>query len=70
MVHGAKDMSVPVESSLLIPIEFIRHRKTNLTYKLYPDLDHNLKIPAKDPSEEPVRKWDEIFGEFMKWSEK
>ena len=70
MVHGAKDNSVPVESSLLIPIEFIRYKKTNLTYKLYPDLDHNLDIPAKNQNEEPIRKWDEIFEEFIKWCEK
>ena len=70
VVHGAKDNSVPVESSLLIPIEFIRYKKTNLTYKLYPDLDHNLDIPAKNQNEEPIRKWDEIFEEFIKWCEK
>ena len=70
VVHGAKDESVPIESSLLIPLEFIRNKKSNLTYKLYPDLDHSLMTVPNNSQEEPIRKWDEIFDEFIKWCEK
>ncbi|MRM84001.1 alpha/beta hydrolase [Riemerella anatipestifer] len=70
VVHGAKDESVPVESSLLIPLEFIRNNKSNLTYKFYPDLNHSLMTVPNDSNKEPISKWNEIFDEFIKWCEK
>ncbi|GEM_PF-820381 len=70
VVHGAKDESVPVESSLLIPLEFIRNGKRNLTYKFYPDLDHSLRTAPDSDKEEPVGKWEELFEEFIRWCEK
>lgn len=70
VVHGAKDENVPIESSLLIPLEFIRNGKKNLTYKYYPDLDHSLMTVPKSEKDEAVEKWDEIFEEFLKWCEK
>ena len=70
VVHGAKDESVPVESSLLIPLEFIRNNKTNLTYKFYPELNHSLMTDPTNVNEEPLDKWDEIFKEFLIWCEK
>lgn len=70
VVHGAKDENVPVESSLLIPLEFIRHGKKNLTYKFYPDLDHSLMTVPRSDKEEPIEKWDDVFEEFIKWCEK
>lgn len=70
VAHGAKDENVPIESSLLIPLEFIRNGKKNLTYKYYSDLDHSLMTVPKSENEEAVEKWDEIFEEFIKWCEK
>ena len=66
---GAKDESVPVESGLLIPIEFLNHRKTNLTFKLYPDYDHSFnKVPANE-NENWESHWTDVFKEFLSWVE-
>lgn len=66
---AGKDESVPIESSLLIPIEFIRHKKENLTFKIYPDYNHSF---AKAPQKENENwSWEfmNVFEEFMKWVE-
>lgn len=39
---GNEDTSVPVESADIIPVEFIRLGKTNLTYRVLPGVDHSL----------------------------
>lgn len=39
---GSEDTSVPIESADIIPLEFIRLRKTNLTYRVLPGVDHSL----------------------------
>jgi len=65
---GAKDKAVPMESSLLIPIEFIRHQKTNLTYKVYPNLDHSFIVVDENKNMyEWESKWNEIFKTFLLW---
>jgi esterase/lipase len=66
---AGKDESVPIESSLLIPIEFIRHKKENLTFKIYPDHDHSFSKPPTHENE--VWTWDFmfVFEEFMEWVE-
>ncbi len=40
VMHGDKDLSVPVESSRFVKDEFDKIGKTNLTYKEYKDRDH------------------------------
>jgi len=65
---GAKDQAVPVESSLLIPIEFIRHRKTNLTFKLYPHYDHSFFEIPNNENENLIPHWMDVFNEFMQWT--
>lgn len=62
---GAKDQSVPVESSLLIPIEFIRNKKNNLTFKLYPEYDHSFNKTGA--ANEPIFGFMQVFQEFMQW---
>lgn len=62
---GAKDKSVPVESTYLIPTEFIRKGKDNLTFKVYPYLDHNFD--KKLENGEIKRHWNDVFLEFMEW---
>ncbi|CAL2075811.1 Dienelactone hydrolase family protein [Tenacibaculum sp. 190524A05c] len=62
---GAKDTSVPVESTYLIPVEFIRNSKENLTFKVYPNLDHSFNEKLKDGSIK--RNWNKVFSEFMEW---
>ena len=61
-----KDESVPIESAYLIPIEFIRNKKNNLTFKVYPEYDHSFMIWNKD--KEPEFHWMEVFEEFMAWT--
>lgn len=62
---GAKDNSVPVESTYLIPVEFIRKGKKNLTFKVYPKLDHSFNEKSKEGK--VIRRWNEVFTEFMSW---
>lgn len=61
-----KDESVPIESSYLIPIEFIRHKKENLTFKVYPNYDHSFMIRSENQKTE--YHWMDIFEEFMNWT--
>jgi esterase/lipase len=66
---AGKDESVPIESSLLIPIEFIRHKKENLNFKIYPDYNHSFAKPPKSEKEEWSWEWMNVFEDFMKWVE-
>lgn len=66
---AGKDESVPIESSLLIPIEFIRHKKDNLTFKIYPDYNHSFARPPKNEKEEWSWEFMNVFEDFMKWVE-
>lgn len=62
---GTKDQAVALESAYLIPIEFIRHQKNNLTFKAYPNLDHIFGKEIGD------RKFEEhlndVFQDFLGW---
>ena len=70
VAFGAKDVSVPLESALLIPIEFIRHKKDNLTFKIYPDYDHSFnKVPTNE-NEDWKSNWMDVFDEFIEWTNK
>lgn len=66
---AGKDESVPIESSLLIPIEFIRHKKENLTFKIYPDYNHSFAKPPKSENEDWSWEFMNVFEDFMKWVE-
>ena len=61
-----KDESVPIESAYLIPIEFIRNKKENLTFKVYPDYDHSFMITPENGETE--YHWMDVFEEFIKWT--
>lgn len=65
---GTKDQAVPVESSLIIKTEFIRHHKDNLTFRIYPNLDHGFETVPDNENEEPKDMWMAIFTEFMEWT--
>lgn len=67
---GSKDQAVPLESSLIIKTEFIRHHKDNLTFRIYPDLDHGFETVPNKKNEEPKDRWMDIFSEFMEWANK
>ena len=66
---AGKDESVPIESSLLIPIEFIRHKKDNLSFKIYPEYNHSFAKPPTSEKEEWSWEWMNVFEDFMKWVE-
>jgi pimeloyl-ACP methyl ester carboxylesterase len=63
-VHGIDDESTPVESAYLVPVEFARLRKNNLTFKVYPT-DHSLREYRTDGTE--VEHWDNMMRDFFKW---
>lgn len=65
---GTKDQAVALESAYLIPIEFIRNKKDNLTFKTFPNLDHMFgKEREEGKFEEHL---DDIFIEFLNWINK
>lgn len=61
---GTKDTNVAVENSYIIPVEFIRHRKKNLTFRQFPNYDHGF-VEIKDGKE--IDKFDEVTKDFLKW---
>lgn len=63
-VHGIDDESTPVESAYMVPVEFARLGKNNLTFKLYPT-DHSLREYRSDGTE--ADHWDEMMRDFFKW---
>lgn len=65
---GSKDKAVPIESTYLIPIEFIRKKKENLTFKVYPNLDHGFELELQNDEFEDH--WPEVFNDFLNWIEK
>jgi pimeloyl-ACP methyl ester carboxylesterase len=62
---GTKDQAVTLESAYLIPIEFIRHKKDNLTFKVYPDLDHGFEKESENGEFEDH--WNDVFQDFLNW---
>jgi len=65
---ATKDKSAPIESSYMIPLEFARLKKTNLTYKVCVGCDHGFSKTNENGNTE--RKWKIIFSDFIKWTEK
>ncbi|MEM7574542.1 MAG: hypothetical protein AAF433_16680 [Bacteroidota bacterium] len=64
---ATEDKSAPIESSYLIPLEFTRKGKTNLTYKVCVGCDHGFSITKENGETE--RMWKEIFKDFINWTE-
>lgn len=63
---ATNDESAPIESTYLIPLEFARLGKTNLTYKVCVGCDHGFNSKANDGSIK--RNWKNIFKEFINWT--
>ena len=68
VAFGANDVSVPVESALIIPIEFARLKKNNLTFRLYPDYDHSFNSAPTNENVNWESHWMDVFDEFMEWT--
>lgn len=65
LAHGAQDRAVPIESFDLLTTELLRHGKTNVTVRRFPDRDHSLMKPGGDPSYEGLLG---IVDEILEWS--
>ncbi len=65
---GTKDQAVALESAYLIPIEFIRNKKDNLTFKAYPNLDHGFEMELENGEFEDH--WNDVFQDFLNWVNK
>lgn len=63
---ATNDESAPIESTYLIPLEFARLGKTNLTYKVCVGCDHGFN--SKDDEGNIQRNWGTIFSEFIAWT--
>lgn len=63
---ATNDESAPIESTYLIPLEFARLGKTNLTYNVCVGCDHGFNFKNKDGLTE--RNWKKIFKEFIQWT--
>ena len=64
-VHGMNDESTPIENAYIVPIEFARLNKSNLTFNVYPNSDHSLIEHTKDGKE--INHWDEMMKDFFNW---
>ncbi len=63
---GTQDQSAPIESSYLIPLEFARLGKKNLTYKVCQGCDHGFSETLPNGSKR--KHWDTVFDTFLKWT--
>jgi len=66
-VHGSDDESTAIESAYIVPVEFARLKKTNLTFRVYPNCNHSLTEKSIDGKE--INHWDEMMRDFFKWIE-
>lgn len=65
---ATNDESAPIESTYLIPLEFTRLGKTNLTYKVCVGCDHGFN--SKDDDGNVKRNWKNIFKTFLEWADR
>lgn len=64
-VHGTNDESTAIENAYVVPIEFARLNKNNLTFIVYSNSDHSLIEHTKDDKE--INHWDEMMKDFFSW---
>jgi hypothetical protein len=66
---GTADTSAPVESTEIIPLEFLRAGKQNLTYRTWPGLDHSYSKEVIDPDGSHRREnhLPKVLAEVMEW---
>jgi dienelactone hydrolase len=68
VIASGNDESSPILGLDYIKIEFLRLRKTNLTYKVYPNSDHSFN--ETDKNGQVVNKKKEVYEEIFKWLDK
>ncbi|AWM32611.1 alpha/beta hydrolase [Hymenobacter nivis] len=68
--YGTADVGSALND--MLPFEFDRRGKTNLTLHAYPGLDHHFAIPTPDKNGKPSEpEWhdDDVFKDVMAWME-
>lgn len=65
---STQNQSAPIESSYLIPLEFARLGKKNLSYNVCQGCDHGFFKTLPDGSKQG--QWETIFDTFLKWTSK
>ncbi len=63
---ATEDTNAPIESAYLLPLEFARLKKSNLTFNVCIGCDHSFRRKNKEESME--RLWPLIFENFIKWT--
>jgi len=64
-VFATKDESTPIETAYLLPIQFLAHRKNNLTFEVCIDCNH---MYLQEKNGQQVSNWNTIFTEFINWT--
>lgn len=67
MLVSTNDNNAPIESTFIVPLEFARLNKTNLTYKICEGCDHSFNITDKNGN--ITRTWNTQIQDFVKWVE-
>jgi pimeloyl-ACP methyl ester carboxylesterase len=67
LAYGSEDITSDLCD--IVPLSFIEHNKTNLTYKRYLNLEHNFFEISEDgqPNYDKGH-WTEVMNEFVKWT--
>lgn len=65
---GTKDKNVAIENTYIIPVEFIRHRKKNLTFRQFPNYDHGFTEIETNGKE--TDRFDDVTKDFIEWLRK
>lgn len=67
LVAATKDDNAPYENSFIVPLEFIRLGKKNLTYKTCIGCNHSLVL--QDEKGEKFSYWNQYVKEMFSWAE-
>lgn len=67
LAHGSADQAVPIESFDYLVVELLRHGRTDVTVRRYPDRDHSFIKVGDDPSNDPFL---EVVDEVVAWAGK
>jgi pimeloyl-ACP methyl ester carboxylesterase len=65
VIASGNDDNSPILGLDYIKIEFLRLRKTNLTYKVYPNSDHSFN--ETDANGQTINKKNEVYEEIFQW---
>ncbi len=64
-MFATEDESTPIETAYLLPVQFMKHRKNNLTFKVCINNDHSYR---EEKNGQIVDNWGKMFAEFIEWT--